>query len=67
MCPGTWSWHSDHSDFSGRRAPVPCGVFADLLRLCLSAQVRKEVSMKIVVVKSPKALRGLLQKLFSLA
>ena len=53
-------------DFSRGGAPVPCGISAHWLRLCLPAQVGKEVSMKIVVIKSPKLLAGLLRRLLGI-
>ena len=58
--------YSDCRYLSGGSAPVPCGISADRLRLCLSAQVGKEVPMKIVVVKSPRFLNGILRKLFGI-
>lgn len=63
---GTGSGNFDRCDFPCGGAPVPCGVFAHWLRLCLYAQVRKEVSMKIVIVKSPKFLAGILRMLFGI-
>ena len=58
--------YPDISDLSGGCAPVPCGVSADWLRLCLPAQVGKENGMKIVIVKSPKFLKGILRMLFGI-
>ena len=58
--------YPDFRNFSGRCTPVSCGVFADWLRLCLPAQVGREDSMKIVVVKSPKFLKGILRMLFGI-
>ena len=58
--------HPNISYLSGGGAPVPCGVSADRLWLCLSAQVGKEIYMKIVIVKSPKFLKGILRMLFGI-
>ena len=64
LCVGCGDPHC--RNFSGGGAPVSCGVSADWLRLCLSATVGKEGSMKIVVVKSPKLLAGILRRLFGI-
>ena len=53
-------------DFSRGCALVPCGLFAHWLRLCLYAQIGKEDTMKIVVVKSPKFLKGILRMIFGM-
>ena len=58
--------HPDISYLSGGGAPVPCGVSADRLRLRLSVQIGKEFRMKIVIVKSPKFLKGILRMLFGI-
>ena len=63
---GIGVWNSDIRDFSGRCAPVSGGIFAHWLRLCLYAQVGKEIGMKIVIVKSPKFLKGILRMLFGI-
>lgn len=56
----------DLCHLSGGGAPVPCGIFADWLWLRVYAQVGKEKRMKIVVVKSPKFLKGILRMLFGI-
>ncbi len=66
VCSGAGLWHSDLRHLSGGSAPVPCGISADWLRLCVYAQVGKENGMKIVVVKSPKFLKGILRMLFGI-
>ena len=63
---GAGLWYSDLCHLSGGGAPVPCGIFAHRLRLCVYAQVGKENGMKIVVVKSPKFLKGILRMLFGI-
>ena len=63
---GTWVRNPDICHISGGRAPLPCGISADWLRLCLYAQVGKENGMKIVIVKSPKFLKGILRMLFGI-
>lgn len=64
ICVG--SGDLDRGNFPGGSAPVSCCIFAHWLRLCLYAQVGKEDIMKIVVVKSPKFLAGLLRMLFGM-
>ena len=63
---GAGMWYFDLSHLSGGSAPVPCGIFADWLWLRVYAQVGKEKRMKIVVVKSPKFLKGILRMLFGI-
>ena len=66
VCLGAWVRYPDICHISGGRAPLPCGISADRLRLCLYAQVGKEIAMKIVIVKSPKFLKGILRMLFGI-
>ena len=66
MRAGAGTGYSDCCGLSGWGAPIPCGIFAVWLRLRLPAQIGKEVPMKIVVVKSPKFLNGILRKLFGI-
>ena len=58
--------YSDLRHLPGGSAPVPCGVSAHWLWLCVHAQVGKENGMKIVVVRSPKFLKGILRMLFGI-
>jgi len=59
--------YSDCGDLSYRVPSVPCGVSADRLRLRLYAQVEKGgPPMKIVVIKSPKFLGGILKRIFKM-
>ena len=61
---GAGSRDPDRSHFPGGSADVS-GVYpADRVRLRLLQAVRKERQMNIVVWKSPKALSGILRKLF---
>lgn len=66
LCSGIGVRNPDIRYFSGRCAPVSCGISAHWLRLCLYAQVGKEIGMKIVIVKSPKFLKGILRMLFGI-
>lgn len=66
MCVCVGSGDLDRGNFPGGGAPVSCCIFAHWLRLYLYAQVGKEDIMKIVVVKSPKFLAGLLRLLFGM-
>lgn len=66
VCIRTGVRDPDHCDLSGGGTPVSCGVSAHRLWLRLSAQIGKEVSMKIVVVKSPRFLKGILRMLFGI-
>ena len=63
---GAGRGHSDRGHLSGGRADVSGGGAADCLRLGLLPAVveRGGEGMNIVVWKSPKALRGILRKLF---
>lgn len=54
----------NRGDLSYRSAAVSGSFFADRLWLRLLPTLRKENFMNIVVWKSPKALRGILRKLF---
>ena len=58
--------NSDHGNLSGGGAPVSGCVFADRVRLHLPAQIGRRDSMKIVVLKSPRMLSGLLRKIFGM-
>ena len=46
--------------------PTGCLLFLVAIRLGLYAQIRKEAAMKIVVVKSPKFLNGILKRIFKM-
>ena len=56
----------DRGDFSCGCADVPGGLCADRLRPCLLQAVERSMDMNIVVWKSPKALRGILRRLFKI-
>ena len=64
LCGGAGSRDSDRGNFSGGRADVSGSSAADCLRLCLLPALERRRCMNIVVWKSPKALRGILRKLF---
>ena len=63
---GAWVRDFNICHFSGRRTPLSCGISAHWLRVCLSAQVGKGIGMKIIIVKSPKILKGILRMLFGI-
>ena len=66
VCVRVGSRDIDCGNFSGGSTPVSRCIFAHWLRMCLYAQVGKEDIMKIVVVKSPKFLIGILRLLFGM-
>lgn len=61
---GAGGRHFDRRYFSHRVFNVSGGVFTDRMRLCLLPALERRRNMNIVVWKSPKALRGILRKLF---
>ena len=66
LCGGAGGRDPDCGDLSGRGADVFGGGPADCVRLRLLQALAEKgaVSMNIVVWKSPKALRGILRRLF---
>ena len=42
MCLRAWGGNFDRRDISGWRAPVPCGISADRLWVCVLAQIGEE-------------------------
>ena len=56
--------HPHRGHFSNGTVDVPGGNIADRQRLCLLEAVERRGVMNIVVWKAPKAMRGLLRKLF---
>ena len=66
VCVCVGSRDFDCGNLPGWGALVPGCIFAHWLRLCLYAQIGKEDTMKIVVVKSPKFLKGILRMIFGM-
>ena len=63
---GAGRGHPHCRHFSRGGAAVPGGVFADRVRLRLLQALERSCHMNIVVWKSPKALRGILRRLFKI-
>ena len=71
LCAGVGVGDPDHGHFSRWRTAVFDRVFVDCVRRRLYAAVRERrkggVCVKIVVVKSPKFLCGVLKRIFHMA
>lgn len=61
---GAGGWDSNCRHLSCGLFDVPGSCLADRLRNRLLQAIGKEIYMNIVVWKSPKALRGILRRLF---
>ena len=63
---GAGTWDLCRGDLSHRMPFVYRGIFAHCLRLDVCETVKGGKKMKVVIWKSPKALRGILKRLFKM-
>ena len=68
LCSGAGGRDSDFCNFPGGCTAVSRGISVDCLRMCLLQILKMEggLVMQIVVWKSPKALGGLLRRIFKI-
>lgn len=66
LCGGAGSWYPDRGNFPRGGIAVFSGVLVDCMWLRLLSALGRSAEMNIVVWKSPKALRGILRRLFKI-